>query len=188
MGNIYRTLIEYTCDECGKRFLAPSYRQRTKRQFCSQECARKKIGSEQRGSGNPMWKGNTKIRNGYAFIFTPEHPSAKYDGYVSEHHLIMEKYLGRFLDKSEVVHHKNGIKTDNRIENLEVMTNEEHTSLHHKGTKMSSEQKLKLSKAKKGKPMAKETKLKIKKTLERLHKEEPYRWNKTLSSTINNAY
>jgi hypothetical protein len=48
------------------------------------------------------------------------------------HSVIMEIHIGRRLKEDEVVHHKNEIKTDNRIENLEVMTLSEHCSLHAK--------------------------------------------------------
>lgn len=48
-----------------------------------------------------------------------------------EHRIIMEIYIGRKLNKEEVVHHKNGVKYDNRIENLEVMTISQHSKYHY---------------------------------------------------------
>ena len=47
-----------------------------------------------------------------------------------EHRFIMEQYVGRKLSPNEVVHHKNGDPTDNRIENLEVMSRSEHSRYH----------------------------------------------------------
>ena len=47
-----------------------------------------------------------------------------------EHDLIMECFIGRWLRDNEVVHHKNKIRNDNRIENLQLMTFEEHARLH----------------------------------------------------------
>lgn len=75
--------------------------------------------------------GHKKIRDdGYIEIYYPDHPDSTADGYVMEHRLIMEKEIGRRLKKDEVVHHINHIRTDNRIENLKLMTFSEHMSLH----------------------------------------------------------
>jgi uncharacterized protein (DUF1330 family) len=80
--------------------------------------------------GNPNWKGG-KIVNpkGYILIRKSKHPKAN-NGYVFEHILIMENHIGRYLIKGEVVHHINGIRSDNRIENLKILTKKQHQKLH----------------------------------------------------------
>ncbi len=69
---------------------------------------------------NPNWKyGKIKYKTGYVGILVG---NTKTGGkYILEHRLVMEKHLGRKLDKNEYVHHRNGIKDDNRIENLELI-------------------------------------------------------------------
>jgi hypothetical protein len=60
--------------------------------------------------------------DGYVYVYYKNHPYADKAGRIYEHRLIMEKKIGRYLFPFENVHHKNGIRLDNRIENLELWT------------------------------------------------------------------
>lgn len=80
-----------------------------------------------------MWKIEKIVRKGdYNYAIVREHPNATKNGYVLEHRIVVENHLGRILGPEEVVHHKNGNRLDNRIENLEIMMVGEHESLHGK--------------------------------------------------------
>lgn len=71
--------------------------------------------------------------NGYVMRKVNNHPRQNKRGYVAEHRLVYEKYLGRFLDDKEVIHHINGDRADNRIENLQIAVgNSEHIKEKHK--------------------------------------------------------
>ena len=72
----------------------------------------------------------TKEKNGYITVIAKDHPRAYY-GKVYEHIIVMEKYLGCFLPKGAIVHHKNLVRDDNRLENLLLLRNRNyHVALH----------------------------------------------------------
>jgi hypothetical protein len=83
------------------------------------------------GEKNHKWKGGRRKVGEYIGIWCPYHPFATTGGYVLEHRLAMEAHIGRYLNPKEKVHHKNGDKKDNRIENLELLDSQgKHASIH----------------------------------------------------------
>jgi HNH endonuclease len=84
-----------------------------------------------RGKKHGRWKGGVYHHTaGYVMVICHGHPRANRHGYVMEHILVAEQMLGRAPLPNEEVHHINGIKDDNRPENLQVMMKWEHASLH----------------------------------------------------------
>ena len=80
------------------------------------------------GENNPNWKGGGYIDNeGYVYLRIPDHPFCKSNGNILEHRVVMEKHLGRYLKPNEDVHHINGVKNDNRIENLQLLPHGKHS-------------------------------------------------------------
>ena len=76
------------------------------------------------------WKGGTQVdRDGYIRFYNPDFPKDERKR-MFEHRYVMEKFIGRRLTKDEVVHHINGIKNDNRIENLILDNFSLHSSKH----------------------------------------------------------
>ena len=78
----------------------------------------------------------TKVIDGFGYVHIrlgPDdflYPMVNSQGYVLEHRLVMAKHLGRCLQPWEVVHHKNGNRTVNRLDNLELTTTSDHLALH----------------------------------------------------------
>lgn len=119
---------EINCKLCGIVFKSSSGISRNKI-FCSRLCRSK----YNRGNKNTNYKGGKIKRGKYWAVKTYDHPSAPSDGYIREHRLIMEKYIGRYLLKEEVIHHINGNTLDNRIENLQLFSSDkEHATFHQK--------------------------------------------------------
>src|SRR3990167_7068932 len=97
---------ERVCQKCGVKFEARKcYIKRGQMKYCSGKC-----GYPNSGSRNGRWQGGRGMDNGYIKIYSPSHPMKDSTNGVMEHRLIMEKKLGRFLTRKEVVHHKNNIK------------------------------------------------------------------------------
>jgi len=107
--SIYMYRICLTC----KR----KYRVRKKKQkYCSPTCVNKGPGRMVNSSG-------------YWMVLRRGHPMARKSGYVLEHRLMMAESIGRMLTKEEVVDHINGDRTDNRIENLRILTASVHSKI-----------------------------------------------------------
>lgn len=94
------------------------------------EETKQKLSKAQWGEKGSNWKGGRSKNSGYVLIWKGDHPNANCDNYILEHRLVMEEHLGRYLESWEVVHHVNGVRDDNRIENLELLPgNNENLSL-----------------------------------------------------------
>ena len=99
-----------------------------------------------RGKNSYNWKGGVKKnRQGYRLLLRPEHHRADTAGYVMEHIVVWEEETGTLLPDNCCIHHLNGIKDDNRIENLCAMLQGAHTIYHHTGTKKSEKTKALIS-------------------------------------------
>lgn len=82
------------------------------------------------------WKGGQQQSKGYVLLFQPDHPRADKRGYIRRSHLVVEASIGRPVNHREVVHHRNQIRDDDRIENLELLPSQSfHIALHNRDIK-----------------------------------------------------
>lgn len=118
----YRTGIRkgdlVPCEVCGKSmYVEPHLKGR--RRFCSQACKHQADRIDGPGC-------RCRRSDGYMQVYYPTHPDASASGFILEHRLVMEQTIGRRLLRSEHVHHKNGVRDDNRIENLQLIEAGDH--------------------------------------------------------------
>jgi len=112
------------CPDCGKERWVTLGKGQPLYRYCK-KCANTRRIAE----NHPRWKGGKRITSKYVEVrLRPDSPfySMAHRGYVYEHRLIMAQHLGRCLRKEEVVHHLNGIKTDNRLQNLGLVSPNSH--------------------------------------------------------------
>ncbi len=90
---------------------------------------RHKLSIARKGKKN-TWFSGKRLVTGYVHLYEPDNPMSNSIGYVYEHRKVMSDTIGRILTSKEIVHHKNGIKDDNRPENLEIVTRMNHSQIH----------------------------------------------------------
>lgn len=117
---------EMVCKFCGKKFLI--WRSDIKRgggRWCSRKCYMTNV----QINGGRNNKGGTMRHRGYILQWAPDHKNSV-KGYVYQHRIVMELSIGRLLLKEEIVHHINGVKDDNRIDNLKILSASDHIIEH----------------------------------------------------------
>jgi hypothetical protein len=125
-GRSTQTLVRVNCDGCGRLHLS-SVQNRGGRHVCSSVCFSKITSA----SGNHNWKTGRKLKtSGHVLVYQANHPFARKNFY-PEHRLVIEEKIGRYLTPDEVVHHINGVKDDNRLENLCLCSPAEHAKSHN---------------------------------------------------------
>jgi hypothetical protein len=125
--------IWHACVQCGKERWVPLRKDRLFSARCV-ICANNLSKGRRTGEQHPQWKGGRRTTSqGYIKVLLPRDdffaPMADHIGYVLEHRLVVARDLGRCLLPWEIVHHKNRIKTDNCIGNLQLSSDIGHKAI-----------------------------------------------------------
>lgn len=131
-------VIYSTCEVCGKKWWTTIRKGQPKFKKCL-TCVNRIIAQQHSRENHPQWRGGQhKDGNGYVVIHMREHPFADSNGYVKRSRLVIEELLGEYKPKDMDVHHINGIKDDDRSENLMLLTHREHILFHKRQQSASS--------------------------------------------------
>lgn len=125
--------VTCVCEYCGKTFERWPHEAKG-RTWCSQSCHMKTLNAER----NPTrWQTENRDHERHRAARVDAGAGKTYRKYYGkhEHRVVAEQMLGRPLEPDEVVHHINGDKRDNRLENLQVLSRSEHSRLHHRERK-----------------------------------------------------
>ena len=118
------------CKICNQEFLP----KRKEQIFCSVICRQKNNAKGRNGQKTGTQSKQYKQRltkDGYFRMYSGKHPYSNGRKEIHVHVMVMEMHIGRAIYQDECVHHKNGIKTDNRLENLELMKHANHSREHN---------------------------------------------------------
>jgi len=122
--NMTKNMITVKCEICNKEFIRDKYDvKKTTVLNGFYNCNKCAVKRRNKSRAYPVGAKTIKRADGYIRIKTER-------GWVREHVYIVEQYLGRELDDFEVVHHCDGNKLNNDIDNLELMSAYEHTTMH----------------------------------------------------------
>lgn len=120
------------CADCGVRIESIYFYHPIDKTFC-RSCGQKQAPKSHdwtRGENNVRWNGGQKSSAGYVYLLRPNHPGTDKAGYIKRANLVWAESTGHHIVKGEVLHHKDGDKLNDDIDNLELMVATEHVALH----------------------------------------------------------